>query len=63
MKTYDRVEFHSTGSTDLDGKTGRILGIASEHATNNFWIVLLDVPLPEREAVVIIDACIKLIGD
>ena len=58
MKTYDRVQFHSTGSSDLDGKQGVILGIASEHPNNNFWIVQLDQALPERAAVVITDACL-----
>jgi hypothetical protein len=58
MKTYDRVQFHSTASSDLDGKQGVILGIASEHPNNNFWIVQLDQALPERDAVVITDACL-----
>ena len=58
MKTYDRVQFHSTGSSDLDGKQGVILGIASAHPKNNFWIVKLDQALPERAAVVITDACL-----
>jgi hypothetical protein len=69
FKTDSRVEFHSTAS-ELDGKTGTILGISSSHAECNFWIVGLDEPLPERRAfgvsaserraVVIIDSCLKL---
>jgi hypothetical protein len=60
FKCNSRVEFHSTASSDLDGRFGTILGISSAHANNNFWIVLLDTPLPDRLAVVITDACIKL---
>jgi hypothetical protein len=59
FKTDSRVEFHSTAS-ELDGKTGTILGISSSHAECNFWIVGLDEPLPDRRAVVIIDSCLKL---
>lgn len=61
LKCNDKVEFHSTSSADLDGKSGTILGIASEHPENNFWIVKLDNPLPERIAVVITDSCIKAV--
>ena len=45
MKTYSSVQFHSKGSSDLDGKQGVILGIASAHTENNFWIVKLDQAL------------------
>jgi len=58
FKTGDKVEFHSTASTELDGKAGELLGIASAYPENNYWIVLLDEPLPERKAVVITDSCI-----
>jgi len=59
LKLHSRVIFHSTASVELDNKTGTILGIASSHPSNNYWIVSLDEPLPDRLAVVITDACIK----
>jgi len=58
LKTDSRVEFHSTGSV-LDGMTGSVVGISSEFATGNVWIVGLDKPLPDRKAVVMTDACLK----
>lgn len=59
MKCNSRVEFHSTSSSDLDGKRGTILGISAAYPNNNFWIVKLDTPLPDRLAVVITDSCLK----
>ena len=50
---------HSTSSTDLDGKTGTLLGIAVKYPDNNFWIIELDNPLPDSRAIVLTDACIK----
>ena len=61
IQTNSRVEFHSTTSVDLDGKQGTVLGIAMELPENNYWIVLLDEPLPNRLAVIITDSCIKLV--
>ena len=61
IKTNSRVKFHSTTSSDLDGNKGTILGIATQHPENNFWIVLLDNPLPERLAIVMTDSCLTLI--
>ena len=60
IKTNSRVEFHSTTSADLDGKRGLVLGIATALPENNYWIVLLDEPLPDRLAIVITDSCVKL---
>lgn len=60
IKTNSRVEFHSTTSADLDSKQGVVLGIAVALPENNYWIVLLDEPLPDRLAIVITDSCVKL---
>jgi len=57
------VTIHSTTSSDMDGETGTILGIASEHPNNNFWIVELSKPLLNRKAIVLTDACLKLVND
>lgn len=62
LKFNDRVVMHSTSSVDLDGKTGTLLGIAVEYPNNNFWIIELDEPLPDRRAIVLTDACIKHFG-
>jgi hypothetical protein len=59
LKYNDRVVMHSTTSIDLDGKTGTLIGIAVALASNNFWIVELDEPHPDRRAIVLIDSCIK----
>ena len=61
IQTNFRVEFHSTTSVELDGKQGNVLGIAMNLPENNYWIVMLDNPLPDRLAVVITDSCLKLI--
>jgi hypothetical protein len=59
LEFNDRVEMHSTTSTDLDGKYGTLMGIASAHPNNNFWIVQLDEPMEDRSAIVLTDACLK----
>jgi len=59
FKTGNKVILHSTGSSKLDDKSGELIGIASALPENNYWIVLLDEPLPERKAIVITDSCIK----
>jgi hypothetical protein len=61
IKTNSRVEFHTTMSVELDGKQGIVLGKSFDFPGNNFWIVLLDEPLPDRLAVVMTDSCLKLI--
>lgn len=43
----------------LEGMQGRILGVASETAECDFYIVMLAKPLPNRAAVVIIESCLS----
>lgn len=59
LKFNDRVEMHSTTSTELDGKFGLLMGIASQNYDNTFWIVELDEPLADRRAIVLSDSCLK----
>jgi len=59
----DRVEFMSTGSSELEGKTGTVLGPYAHYAESGFFIVLLDEPLPDRKAVVITEYCLSLLGE
>jgi hypothetical protein len=59
----DRVEFMSTGSSELDGKIGTVLGLYAHFAESGFLIVLLDEPLPDRKAVVITENCLTLLGE
>ncbi len=63
LKYNSKVKFHSTSSADLDGKTGKILGLLVAHAENNYWIVGLDTPLEDRSALVITDSCISLVKE
>ncbi len=51
------VELHSC--MELSGMAGVVLGKASEHAECDFYIVMLDKPLPDRSAVVMIESCIR----
>jgi hypothetical protein len=53
LTVNNRVQFKNTSSVVLDGKFGKILGIASRHAEFDMWIVLLDEPLVDCLAVVI----------
>ena len=59
LKFNDRVEMHSTTSTELDGKHGSLMGIASQDYNNTFWIVELDEPLADRRAIVLSNSCLK----
>lgn len=47
--------------TEIDGLTGSILGCASRHIVD-FYIVLLDTPLPGDRAIVLPEGCIEPIG-
>lgn len=49
------------GDPTLEGMQGRILGIATEAAECDFYIVMLAEPLPNRAAVVIIESCLSKI--
>lgn len=62
LKYNDRVVMHSTTSTDLDGKTGTLIGIYANFPNNTHWIVELDEPLIDRRAIVLTDSCIKHFG-
>lgn len=62
LKYLDKIQMHSTGSIDLDNKTGTLIGISSDLPHNKFWIVELDEPLENRKAIVLTDSCIKPVG-
>jgi hypothetical protein len=59
LKLNDRVIMRNTNSSDLDGKFGTLMGIASQHEDNTFWIVELDEPLVDRRAIVLTDSCLE----
>lgn len=44
----------------MDGQTGTILGKSMEHVFD-FYIVLLDTPLPDAKAVVLIESCLEAV--
>lgn len=46
------------GDALLEGATGTILGKSFEHAETDFYIVLLDEPLPKAKAICMIESCI-----
>ena len=41
------------------GMTGYILGKSSQHAEMDFYIVMLDKPLPESLAIVMTEYCLE----
>lgn len=46
-------------ASDLDGRTGTIIGKCSEHATVDFYIVLLVKPLKDgTRGVMMIESCL-----
>jgi hypothetical protein len=53
----------STGSSELEGKIGTVLGLYAHFAESGFLIVLLDEPLLDRKAVVITENCLTLLGE
>lgn len=56
------VVIHSTGSDDVDDKTGINLGVAYEGGPwPDAYIILLDEPLETHVAVVITEACLSRI--
>lgn len=59
----DFVTIGQMGSPDepLEGMQGRILGLATETAECDFYIVMLSKALPNRAAVVIIESCLSKI--
>ena len=54
----DKVVFRNVGTDVLADATGVILGKSMDLAETDFYIVLLDKPLPGRKAVVMIESCI-----
>ena len=61
LEFNNRVVMRDTTSTDLDNKRGTLMGIASQHDNNTFWIVELDEPLADRRAIVLTDSCLQRI--
>jgi hypothetical protein len=69
MKNLDMnsfVRFHSLGGSDLEGKVGTIVGIASQQAEQTFWIVKVwanNIPpsMGKASCVVMTDSCLELI--
>ena len=63
----DRVVlFNLGGDKCLEGATGIIAGKSFSHAETDFYIVILDTPLYERngeKAISIIESCIDLLPD
>lgn len=49
------------GDTSLEGMQGRILGLATETAECDFYIVMLSKAQPNRAAVVMIESCLSKI--
>lgn len=54
----DRVQI--VECAELTGRTGTILGKAIDGPVP-FWIVLLDEPLPENKALMVIDSCLRFL--
>lgn len=44
----------------LTGKTGKILGKATDHSEFNSWIVWLNIPTETHKAIVLTEACLEL---
>jgi hypothetical protein len=59
LKVNDRVEIKNTG-TDIDGHTGKNLGKATENIID-FYIILLDEPIPNHLAVIFPEGCLVLL--
>lgn len=55
-----KVEIHSTGSSELDGKTGFILG-RSTNDISTHYIVMLDEPMETHLAINITQFCLNKI--
>lgn len=56
----DKVVLRNLGSNELEGATGYILGKTMGFAEVDFYLVMLDEPLPDAKAVVMIESCIYL---
>jgi len=56
----DKIVMRGFGRNDttLEEATGVILGKSFDHAETDFYIVLLDKPLPTAKAVCMIESCI-----
>lgn len=63
IQYLDRVKINSTTDNQIDGATGTILGVSSDHGVVKFLIVGLDVPLATCSAIVLIDSCLELLSD
>jgi hypothetical protein len=58
----DQVRIVRVGSGPLEQATGVILGPTMESmCPDGYYIVLLDVPLPDRRAIVITEHCLERI--
>jgi hypothetical protein len=58
LKVGQKVELHKTGTPDLDGSVGTLVGTHGEH----FPIVLFDkAPEGYDPAICIIDSCVKAV--
>lgn len=56
----DSVRIVRVGQDRLDNATGVVLGPTMESMTpDGYYIVLLDVPLPDRRAIVITEHCLE----
>lgn len=60
------VRFHSLGGSDMENKFGDIVGVASRHEGNIFWIVKFRGKKPKSvgkaSCVVMTDACLEDTG-
>ena len=62
FKLNTKVRIKNTTDPSIDGKTGLIKGVSSEHHDTRFLIVLLDNPKPYQwECISIIDSCLEII--
>lgn len=60
FKLNDRVRIVRTGGDILENATGTVLGPTLEiSGPDGFFIVLLDVPLADRAAVVFTEHCLE----
>lgn len=57
----DYIQINRTGSSILDGKKGRIVGIASSYTTVNFYIVELYYPILDQTSDFGCQSCIVMI--
>ena len=60
-KVDTQVKLVRTGSDELNGRTGKVIGISADYAEMAFYIVLMDEKLPYHDwkAIAITEHCLE----